>query len=79
MLIDYNHKLDTAKEELKCVQRDYNKLLFLYKRNIETDASVPNNTLEAVKYAMKCAHPDNGGNAEDFIKYQKCYEELKNL
>ncbi len=38
----------------------------------------PNNpeVLEAIKYAMKHAHPDNGGNAEDFIKFKKCYEEL---
>ncbi len=39
---------------------------------------MPNNpeVLEAVRYAMKHAHPDNGGNAEDFIKFNKCYEEL---
>ena len=40
------------------------------------NARIPRNTVEAVKYAMKHAHPDNGGNAEDFIKLQKCYEEL---
>lgn len=38
--------------------------------------SVPPNTIQAVKYAMKHAHPDNGGNVEDFMKFQKCYEEL---
>lgn len=32
--------------------------------------------VDAVRYAMKHAHPDNGGNAEDFIRFQKCYEEL---
>lgn len=30
----------------------------------------------AVKYAMKKSHPDNGGNAEDFVRFKKCYEEL---
>lgn len=40
------------------------------------NARIPRNTVEAVKYAMKHAHPDNGGNAEDFMKFQKCYEEL---
>lgn len=39
-------------------------------------AKVPKGTVEAVKYAMKYAHPDNGGNAEDFIRFKKCYEEL---
>lgn len=38
--------------------------------------SISKDTIEAVRYAMKHAHPDNGGNAQDFIKFQKCYEEL---
>ena len=37
---------------------------------------VPPETVEAVKYAMKKAHPDNGGKVEDFKKFRKCYEEL---
>lgn len=39
---------------------------------------IPQDTIEAVKYAMKHAHPDNGGSAEDFIKFKKCYEDLTN-
>lgn len=38
--------------------------------------SISKDMIEAVRYAMKHAHPDNGGNAEDFIRFQKCYEEL---
>ena len=38
--------------------------------------SISKDTIEAVRYAMKRAHPDNGGNSEDFIRFQKCYEEL---
>lgn len=38
---------------------------------------VPRGTLEAVKYAVKKAHPDSGGNKKDFIKFKKCYDELK--
>lgn len=37
---------------------------------------IPKDTVDAVRCAMKHAHPDNGGNAEDFIRFQKCYEEL---
>lgn len=37
---------------------------------------IPQGTIEAVKYAMKKSHPDNGGNAEDFMRFQKVYEEL---
>lgn len=40
------------------------------KKNISQDE------IYAVRFAMKHAHPDNGGNAEDFIRFQKCYEEL---
>ena len=33
--------------------------------------------IEAVKYAMKKLHPDNGGNAEDFKKYREIYNRIK--
>lgn len=33
--------------------------------------------IEAVKYAMKKSHPDNGGNAEDFKKYRELYNKIK--
>ena len=32
--------------------------------------------IEAVKYAMKMSHPDNNGNAEDFMKFRKLYKEI---
>lgn len=51
----------------------------LYRRLYGRANSVPQisrDTVDAVRYAMKRAHPDNGGNAEDFMKFQKCYEEL---
>lgn len=37
---------------------------------------ITHDVLQAVKYATKHAHPDNGGSSEDFIRFQKCYEEL---
>lgn len=33
--------------------------------------------VEAVKYAMKKAHPDNGGKQEDFIKFNNLYNKIK--
>ncbi len=42
------------------------------KRNVSQDE------IEAVKYAMKHAHPDNGRNSEDFIKFKNIYEQLTN-
>lgn len=32
--------------------------------------------IEAVKYAMKMSHPDNNGNAKDFMKFRKLYKEI---
>lgn len=54
--------------------KDVTKEMEKKKYNINT--SVSTDAIRAVKYAMKHAHPDNGGNAEDFIRFQKCYEEL---
>lgn len=48
----------------------------LLKIRINGNREIPPDTIEAVKYAMKHAHPDNGGNAEDFIRFKKCYDEL---
>lgn len=32
---------------------------------------------EAVKYAMKSAHPDNGGDVKDFMKFRELYNKIK--
>ena len=48
----------------------------LMKRRTSNNSNISPDTIQAVKYAMKRAHPDNGGNADDFIRFQKCYEEL---
>lgn len=40
--------------------------------NINARADV----IDAVYYAMKKAHPDNGGKEEDFIKFKKLHDEL---
>ena len=37
-----------------------------------------NDILCAVKYAMKKAHPDNGGKQEDFIKFNNLYNKIRN-
>lgn len=61
------------KNQINMLQLRIDEILKMKSRgnsNISTD------TIQAVKYATKHAHPDNGGNAEDFIRFQKCYEEL---
>lgn len=50
-------------------------LASLYKTN---DKSVADkDMLYAVKYAMKAAHPDNGGKQEDFIKFNALYNKIR--
>lgn len=31
----------------------------------------------AVKYALKCTHPDNGGSSEEFTKFKLFYDSIK--
>ena len=64
------------------LRKAQNKILQLerlvqhYEQNQFRATSIPQGTMQAVKYAMTHAHPDNGGNAEDFVKFRKVYEEL---
>lgn len=59
-----------------CIQKLENRVDELMKQKISNKPIVSSETIQAVKYAMKHAHPDNGGNTDDFIRFQKCYEEL---
>ena len=47
--------------------------------NIIDKYKVGNNQqiIDAIKYAMKKSHPDNGGNAEDFKKFRDLYNSMK--
>lgn len=65
----------TLKNQISLLQAQVKGLL---KMKTVQNPNFPPNTIQAVKYAMKHAHPDNGGNVEDFMKFQKCYEELLN-
>lgn len=50
----------------------------VYGNGYQRVPQISKDTVDAVRYAMKHAHPDNGGNAEDFIKFKKVYEEITN-
>lgn len=45
-------------------------------RTNQNTFSISKDMVDAVRCAMKHSHPDNGGNVKDFIRFQKCYEEL---
>ena len=75
-----NILIHSLRLELK-QKEDENKILrfnnYLSKeiRNIQTD-NISNQVKEAVKYAMKKSHPDNGGDKELFIKFRNIYKEI---
>lgn len=70
---------ERVRNEIWCVRDrndQLNKAIEWYEKAKFSSTPIPKGVIEAVKYAMKHAHPDNGGNPEDFIRFQKCYEEL---
>ena len=52
-----------------------NRINTLYKMRLDRGA-VSKDVIDAVHYAMKKSHPDNGGKAEDFMRFKKVYEEV---
>lgn len=68
-----NAELIMENMQLKSLIGEYRNV---YGNGYQNMMKIPKDTVDAVRYAMKHAHPDNGGNAEDFIRFQKCYEEL---
>ena len=49
------------------------------KKAYHDNKNVPDGTIDAVKYAVKKSHPDNGGKSADFIRFKKCLDELEKL
>lgn len=80
VFLRYEKKLDRM--------RQINVNLILDKMSFMADASDKENGTynkeetrsdvnDAVKYAMKKSHPDNGGSADDFRKFRELYEEME--
>lgn len=75
-------KLEFDIELLKGIINSYKEQYDFLKNKIITMNNynkVNNNQqiIEAVKYAMKKSHPDNGGNTEDFKKFRDLYNSMK--
>ena len=80
VFLRYEKKLDRM--------RQVNVNLILDKMSFMADASDKENgtynkeetrsdVKDAVKYAMKKSHPDNGGNVDDFRKFRELYEDME--
>ena len=71
-------KLTSEKANLKLENmqlRDQLLLKSMYKPS--SKPVVDKEMMDAVKYAMKAAHPDNGGKQEDFIKFNALYNKIR--
>lgn len=84
------NKLEYAEYEISTLRRENHKLqirvsvlrddlIALRKGNVAYDQQHKESPeiKEAVKYAMKSAHPDNGGDAQDFMKFRELYNKIK--
>lgn len=75
-------RLKSRNAELFMENMQFKSLIGVY-RNVYGNGyknipKIPKDMVDTVRYAMKHAHPDNGGNTEDFIKFKKVYEEITN-
>lgn len=86
----YERKLEYAEYEISILRRENHKLQIhvnvlrsdITALRTENVAHVQKykespEVKEAVKYAMKSAHPDNGGDAKDFMKFRELYNKIK--
>lgn len=72
-----NTELDAANDTADYYRSLYLKYYIYQTKNKNTNNPNNHQILEAVKYAMKKSHPDNGGNAEDFKKFRDLYSSMK--
>lgn len=86
----YKNKLKYAEYEISTLRRENHKLQIrvsvlksditaLRKENVAHVQRYKESpeVKEAVKYTMKSAHPDNGGDAKDFMKFRELYNKIK--
>lgn len=84
LLIDKKNKIEALEVDISTLEHRIDSYRiandFLKNTvNIIDKYKVNNNQqiIDAIKYAMKKSHPDNGGNAEDFKKFRDLYNSMK--
>ena len=82
---DKNKEIESLKFDIELLKgrvNSYKAQYYLLRNTVNTMNNynkVGNNQqiIDAIKYAMKKSHPDNGGNAEDFKKFRDLYNSTK--
>lgn len=76
--IKYEKKYWDLGLELERYKRMYLKASQLnYYTSNSTKVNIDKDLIDAVKRGMMAAHPDKGGKQEDFIRFNKVYNDLK--
>lgn len=80
VLLRYEKKLDRMRQTNVNLMLDKMELISNIgntENNTYNKEETHSDIQEAVKYAMKKSHPDNGGNASDFRKFRELYKEIE--
>lgn len=80
VILRYEKKIDKLRESNRRLILDnisYRAVLSVTSNTIYNKEETRSDVKDAVKYAMKKSHPDNGGSAEDFRKFRELYEEME--
>lgn len=80
VFLRYERKMDRLRQAN--VNLILDKMLFMADANDKENTTynkeeTRSDIRDAVKYAMKKSHPDNGGSADDFRKFRELYEEME--
>ena len=74
--LDLQKENKELKNKLLKVKRENTNLNTKINKIVRDKEKTTNEIKEIIKYAMKAAHPDNGGKVEDFVKFYKMYQNL---
>lgn len=76
--MDEHEALVRMRYKYFALQKDYAELKYqLYQYQLKPHIAANQDLLDAVKKGMVAAHPDKGGKQEDFIRFNKVYNELR--
>lgn len=80
VILRYEKKIDKLRESNRRLILDnisYRAVLSVTTNTTYNKEETRSDVKDAVKYAMKKSHPDNGGSADDFRKFRELYEEME--
>lgn len=80
VILRYEKKIDRLRESNRRLILDnisYRDTLRVIQNTTYNKEETRSDVKDAVKYAMKKSHPDNGGSADDFRKFRELYEEME--